>query len=138
MERWKRQPAHAPPVNPVAWYAISSPFWCVTQHFMAGYRVSAISISRGRSKNLKETVPSKTMVQTEKRNALALAPLPSTIASNIVISPGCWAARGPSPETRTLLLVCQDRRFWTTMMTPGPLLLVWSVLPTPLLSDPDV
>lgn len=38
-------------------------------------------------------------------------PLPSTLPSSIVISPGCWAARGSSPETRILLLVCQDRRF---------------------------
>lgn len=122
MERLeKSKPAHAPSANPVAWDGISNPVWCVTQHFTT--RVSPLcylDLSRDEAQ-LKAEGSSKARYE-PKRNALALLPLPSTfLLEHRHISPVAGPPGGHRRRPALLLLVCQDRRFWTTMMTPGPL-----------------
>lgn len=119
--QWKRAGtvalAQTPSANPVAWDGISNPVWCVLLNIQPGVFAFAISIfeqesrvDEGERKRPSKTRhnPSGTLSPSSSSAPLPSSTLPRAPSS---LSPGCWAARGPSPETRILLLVCQDRRF---------------------------
>lgn len=95
----KKQPAHAPSANPVAWDGISNPVWCVTQHFTTGCRLCYLNLSRGSTTQRRRTKQAR---YEPKRKALAL-PSPPHFARTSSYPP---VAGPPGGHRRRPALCC--------------------------------
>lgn len=124
---WNRSPAPSPVGKSSSLGRDQQPSLVCYSTFINRVFLLLLSRSRARIKSLKER---NDQAKTRHKPSGTLSPSSSPPspphcprASSYL--PGCWAARGASPETRIVLLVCQDRRFLSDDDDTRPALLVW-------------